>query len=99
MLKVGDTIYVMRYALTTGIVKLQIPERGLMDDGRVYAAGWIFSEIHRDPRRRFCVTEEEALKLAEQMRADKIARLKKQAEKLAKKQLRIMEIPREMQVR
>jgi hypothetical protein len=92
MLKVGDTIYITRYALTLGIIKSKV--RRLFIDGAAEVRGYYYrpptSSVH--PTQRYYLSEAEALDAAETMRAHKLKLLDKQKAKLAVKKIKVVEL-------
>lgn len=77
-------IYVTKYALTTGIIP--IDARAIYPDG---SAAGRYSILYKN---EFCLSLEEALSRAEEMRIAKIASLKKQIAKLETMEIKVKEL-------
>ncbi len=91
-IKVGDTFYVIRYALTKGVMKRTAVQGSISaEDSSIFCMGWIFRENAKDLKRSYFRTEAEALDAAERLREKKIKALLRQADALAKRQIRVVD--------
>ncbi len=87
MTKTFKYVYVVKYALTTGIFKLREANRFNVDVGVWRGKG--HSRAYLD--REVAFTEDEALQKADEMRRKKIELLKKQIARLEKMEFEVKE--------
>lgn len=91
-MKVGDTVYIVRYALTRGVIKLKIQKTNLgsLSEDHCWFGGWIFGP-DKSVDRRYYTSEADALRCAEEMRSAKIERLMSQIARITKKKIKVIE--------
>ena len=80
-------IFITKYALTSGIEEIEVNKEDIENDGYVLVKQDRLPTFFR--KNEWAKTKEEALEIAEEMRKNKIASLKKQIEKLKKKKIKI----------
>jgi hypothetical protein len=85
-IKAGDTVYFVKYALSSGITKETVKE-DVSDDGLVCLVGWSYTygKIARD----VFVDLQDAIEAAEIMLNKKIKSLEKQIAKLKKMEFKV----------
>jgi hypothetical protein len=81
-----EQVYVLTYALSKGIQTGTLLKVYPAGAASVRVAGRLFRGMHCSPG-EWCRTPDEALKLAEEMRAKRIASLRKSIERVEKKRI------------